>query len=167
MKTNQPIAVGQAMQALTNFSEPLPKESAVLTLAKSGKAELSIFSDTPASPTQIAVSVNKLSKAFPQTSVDFFNLLAERIVKRGISADRLEFAVDYVLDNFSYRNLTIADIMSIDRKVDVMTYSEMLSECSRRGCSTNDFSPLHIGNAEKPFWVHKSDKAKFNIPDKM
>lgn len=164
---NQPILAGQVMQALTNYSEQLPKESAVLTLHKSGRTELSIFSETPASPTQIAVSVGKLSKAFPQTSVDFFNLLAERIAKKRLSADRLEFAIDYVLDNFSYRHLTIADIMSIDRKVDVMTYSEMVAECGKKGCSTNEFAPIHIGNEEKPFWVHKSDKAKFNLPDKL
>ena len=109
----------------------------------------------------------KLAKAFPNQSVDFFNLLAERIDARGMSAERLEYAIDYVLDNFSYRHLTIADIMSIDRKVDVMTYSEMVAECGKKGCSTNEFAPLHIGNEEKPFWVHKSDKAKFNLPDKL
>lgn len=82
-------------------------------------------------------------------------------------ADRLEYAIDHVLDNFSYRNLTIADIMSIDRRVEIMTYTEMVAECARQGCTTNDYSPVHIGNAEKPYWVHKSDKVKFNIPDKL
>lgn len=139
----------------------------VPTLHKNGRTELSIFGSTPASFQQIEASVAKLSVAFPSTSDAFFNLLTERIAKKRLSADRLEYAIDYVLDNFSYRHLTIADIMSIDRKVDVMTYSEMVAECGKKGCSTNEFAPIHIGGEEKPFWVHKSDKARFNLPDKL
>lgn len=100
-------------------------------------------------------------------SDDFFNLLAERIAKRGLSSDRLEYAIDHIIDNFSYKHLTIADIMSIDRKVEVMSYNEMVAECSRRGCTTNEFAPIHIGDEPKPFWVHRSDKVKFNLPDRL
>jgi hypothetical protein len=139
----------------------------VPTLHKNGRAELSVFDATPASPQHIATSILKLSKAFPQMSKDFFNLLTERIAKRGISSERLEYAIEHVLDNFTYKTLTIADVMSIDRKIEVMSFNEMVAECSKRGCSTNDFAPIHIGNEPKPFWVHKSDKAKFNLPDKI
>lgn len=100
-------------------------------------------------------------------SDEFFDLLTERIAKKGISADRLEYAVNQVLDNFTYKTLTIADIMSIDRKVEIMSYQEMVAECSKRGCTTNDFAPIRIGDEPKPFWVHKSDKVKFNLPDKI
>ena len=100
-------------------------------------------------------------------SADFFNILVERIAKRGFSEDRLEYAVNQVIDNFNYQRLTIADIMSIDRKVDVLTYAEMLQECNKRGCTTNEYSPIRIGDNDKPFWVSKADKVKFNIPDVM
>lgn len=139
----------------------------VPTLHKSGKAELSIFDSTPASFQQIGVSVAKLSVAFPSMSEAFFNLLAERIAKKGISAERLEYAIDHVVDNFSYKHLNISDIMSIDRKVEVMSYSEMLNECSKRGCSTNEYAPLHIGDEEKPFWVSKADKQRYKLPDSI
>lgn len=100
-------------------------------------------------------------------SVDFFNLLAERIDKRGISADRLEYAIDHVLDNFTYQRLTIADIMSLDRKVEIMTYSEMLAECGKRGCSTDEFAPIYIDNNEKPYWVSKVDKIRYKLPERL
>lgn len=137
------------------------------TLHKSGKAELSIFDSTPASFQQIGVSVAKLSVAFPSMSEAFFNLLAERIAKKGISAERLEYAVNHVIDNFSYKHLNISDIMSIDRKVEVMSYTEMLNECNKRGCSTNEYAPLHIGDEEKPFWVSKADKQRYKLPDRI
>lgn len=139
----------------------------MLTLHKSGRAEVSVFNAKPASPQHIATSVMKLSTAFPSMSVNFFNLLAERITKRGITEDRLEFAIEHVLDNFTYKHLTIADIMSIDSKVAVMSYNEMVAECSKRGCTTNEFAPIRIGNEPKPFWVHRSDKVKFNLPDRL
>lgn len=154
-------------QGLKVYSEQQPRVSLVPTLHKSGKAELSVFSDKPASHQQIGASVAKLLVAFPSMSDEFFNLLAERIAKRGISSDRLEYAIDHVIDNFTYKHLTIADIMSLDRKVEVMSYAEMVAECSRRGCTTNDFAPIHIGDEPKPFWVHRSDKVNFNLPDRL
>ena len=137
------------------------------TLHKSGKAELSIFDSTPASFQQIGVSVAKLSVAFPSMSEAFFNLLAERIAKKGISAERLEYAIDHVIDNFSYKHLNISDIMSIDSKVEIMTYAEMVAECGKRGCTTSEFAPIRIGEEPKPFWVHKSDKVKYKLPDEI
>lgn len=100
-------------------------------------------------------------------SDEFFNLLAERIDRKGLSSDRLEYAVNHVIDNFTYKTLTIADIMSIDRKVAVMSYNEMVAECSKRGCTTDEYAPIRIGNEPKPFWVHRSDKAKYNLPDEI
>ena len=154
-------------QGLRVYSEQQPRASLVPTLHKNGRAELSVFSQRPASPQQIGASVAKLLVAFPSMSDEFFNLLAERIAKKGISADRLEYAIEHVLDNFTYKHLTIADIMSIDRKVDIMSYQEMVAECSKRGCTTNDFAPIRIGEEPKPFWVHKSDKMKFGLPEKI
>lgn len=139
----------------------------VPTLRKSGRCEMSVFGSKPASLQQIGVAVTKLAVAFPNMSDEFFDLLTERITKRGFSVDRLEYATDYTLDNFTYRNLTIGDFMSIDKKVVVMSYSEMLAECSKRGCTTDEFASIHIGDEPKPFWVHRSDKARYNLPDRL
>ncbi len=100
-------------------------------------------------------------------SIDFFNLLSERITARNISADRLDYAVNHIIDNYTYQKLTIADIMSIDSRVEVMSYAEMTAECKKRGCSTDDYAPLFMGENEKPFWVHKSDKVRYNIPNRL
>lgn len=109
----------------------------------------------------------KLSKAFPGQSLDFFNILSEQIDANGMSADRLAFAVNHVLNNFTYKTLNIADIMSIDRKVEVMSYNEMLNECNKRGCTTNEFTTLYIGDEPKPFWVSKADKQQYKLPDRI
>ena len=149
------------------YSEQSQRESLVPTLLKNGKAEMSVFQGKPATHQQIATSMAKLLVAFPNQSDAFFNLLAERIAKKGISAERLEYAIDHTLDTFTYKTLTIADIMSIDRRVEVMTYSEMVNEAHKQGVTTDEFAPLYIGDNTKPFWVSKADKARFNIPSRI
>lgn len=100
-------------------------------------------------------------------SADFFNLMTERIAKTGMTSRRLDYAVNRVIDNFTYKQLTIADVLSVDVKCRVLSYGEMCSEVSKRGASTEEYAPLYIGDSEKPAWVLKVDKARYNIPDKL
>lgn len=152
---------------MTNWQEQSQKASLALTLSKNGRGSISTLSGEPAGVQQIAASVKKLSAAFPQMSADFFNILAERIAKRRLSAQRLEYAIEQVIDNYTYQRLTIADIMSIDSRVEILSYAEMLNECYKRGCTSDEFTPIHIGQEPKPYWIHKIDKIRFNIPDKI
>lgn len=154
-------------QAMMNLHEQSPKASLALTLAKNGSSELSVFTDAPASVAQIAVSVKKLSVAFPQMKADFFNLLTERISKTGMTAKRLDSAVNKVVDNFTYKQLTIADVLSFDIKCRFLSYSEMCNEATKNGSSTDDYAPVFIEGSEKPAWVLKADKIRYKIPDKL
>lgn len=149
------------------YSEQSQMALAVQELSNSGRCQLSIFNGSPAPAEDIVVATMKLSTAFPQMSEDFFNLLAERIVKRGLSKERLNYAIDHVLDNYTYQRMTIADIMSIDKRFQILSFSEMVNEARKNGRTTDDYAPIRIGNEEKPFWVHKADKVKYNIPDKL
>lgn len=146
---------------------PSPKASLALTLAKSGSCEVSVFDSEQASVAQIAASVQKLSVAFPQMSPAFFNLLTERIAKTGMTSQRLDYAINRVIDNFTYKQLTIADILSADVKCRILSYAQMCDEASRRGASTDEYAPVYIGDSEKPGWVLKIDKARYNIPDRL
>ncbi|MCM1216560.1 MAG: hypothetical protein NC548_18810 [Lachnospiraceae bacterium] len=105
--------------------------------------------------------------AFPQMSADFFNLLAERIAKTGMTSKRLEYAINRIIDNFTYKQLTIADILSMDVKCRLLSYAEMCSEVAKQGTSTDQYAPVYLGDSEKPAWVLKVDKARYNIPDRL
>ena len=116
---------------------------------------------------QVARAVHKISVAFPKMSKDFLNLLTERIVKSGMSSKRLEYAVNHVIDTFTYQQITIADVLSLDVKCKILTYSEMCHEAHKRGCSTDEYAPIRIEGAEKPGWILKVDKAQYGLPDKI
>ena len=154
-------------QALTNLPVRSQTASLALTLAKSGSSEVSVFVGEPASAQQIAVSVRKLSVAFPQMSADFFNLLSERVAKTGMSSRRLEYAINRVIDNFTYKQLTIADVLSVDVKCRILSYSEMCNEVAKNGTSTDQYAPVYFGDSEKPAWVLKVDKSRYNIPERL
>lgn len=154
-------------QALMNLPGQSPRESLALTLAKNGSSEISVFGGEAASVEQIAVSVRKLSVAFPQMSQDFFNLLTERIVKTGMSNKRLSYAVNRVIDTFSYKQLNIADVLNADVKCRMMSYSEMCNDLTKRGTTAADYAPIYIGDSEKPAWVLRVDKIRYNLPDRM
>lgn len=128
---------------------------------------MSVFTGSPASVSQIAQSVHKLSVAFPQMSAAFFNLLTERIAKTGMTAQRLDYATNRVIDTFTYKQLTIADILSADIKCRIMSYSEMCNDAAKRGASTDEYASVHVGEVEKPFWVLKADKTRYKLPDKI
>lgn len=98
---------------------------------------------------------------------EFFSILAERISKMGMSDKRLEYALNQVLDNFTYKKLTIADVLGIDVKCRILTYSAMCNEVARNGGSTDDYAPLRIGGTEKLGWILKVDKVWYNIPDEL
>lgn len=98
---------------------------------------------------------------------DFFDLLTERIVKTGMTSKRLEHAINQVIDNFTYKQITIADVLSFDIKCRFLSYSEMCNEVARNGGSTDDYAPLRIHGAERPGWILNVDKARYNIPDEL
>lgn len=154
-------------QAIMTLPTQPQRESLALTLAKNGSSEVSIFVGAPASAQHILVSIKKLSVAFPQMSKEFFNLLAERIAKTGMSSQRLEYAVNKVVDNFTYKQLTIADILSADIKCRLRSYSEMCNEVAKNGTSTDQYAPVYLRDSETPAWVLKVEKSQYNIPDNI
>ncbi len=116
---------------------------------------------------QIAVSVRKLSVAFPQMSAAFFNLLTERIAKTGMTARRLDYAVNHVIDNFTYKQLNVADVLSVDVKCRLLSYAQMCSEAAKNGTSTDLYAPVFMGEEDKPAWVLKVDKLRYKIPNRL
>lgn len=136
-------------------------------LRSKGVVEVSAFGGAMATPNDVLVAVNKLMVAFPKMANYFWELLAQRISERGMTAAELDYAVNEVIDNFTYQNLTIADILKQgkEKRFKLRTYEAMLSECNRNGTTTNDYCAVKVRNIDKPCWVSKADKVLYNIPD--
>ena len=132
------------------------------TIKRSEKGELSIslYFDNFAEKSDIAVGIAKLCASFPRMEQSFWSLLAERIVENNFSKERIKEAVDYILDNFKYKELNIADIISFDRKVKLYTCSEFM-QAQMNGIHPSKFEMREINDVK--FWVLKEDLIKANL----
>lgn len=121
----------------------------------SGEKSISLYNGAEASPRQIAVAMSRLKTAFPKMDNAFFNLLAERVMDNGFSEKRLKDAINDILDNFRYKELTVADIIKFDKRVKLYSYNEVCALVSKGTASFSDFETKEI-NGEF-YRVKKSD----------
>lgn len=106
--------------------------------SNNGEYSISIYSG-PLEPANLAQNMNRLKASFPKMSNEFFNVLAERIVANGFSNERLKAAVNHILDNFQYKELTVSDIIRFDKRVKLYTYNEVCMMVTKNQASFDDF----------------------------
>lgn len=120
-----------------------------------GELALSLYSDTCATPDEIAKSIKRLRAAFPKMGNGFFDVLYERLVKNGFTGQRLEDAVNHVIDSFQYKELNVADIVSYDKRVRLYTYTQICDEIANGRATTDDYE--RVERDGKNYWVKKVD----------
>ena len=100
-----------------------------------------------------AVAIKKLATAFPNQSRDFFLLLVERMLDNNFTAQRGVDAVNWIIDNFAYKQINIADVIKFDRKRKLYTYGQMCAKLVCNGGTEKDsdsFRKIQIDG--QPYW---------------
>ena len=120
-----------------------------------GELALSLYSDTCATPDNIAKAIRRLRSAFPKMGNEFFDILYERLVKNGFTGQRLEDAVNQVIDNFQYRELNVADVVSFDKRAKLFSYNQMCNEISNGQAVMDEFQRLEVDG--RSYWARKVD----------
>jgi hypothetical protein len=116
--------------------------------------ELSLYDDQQIPETVLAMQVARLKVAFPRMERHFFDMLAERIVSNNFTEKRLIDAVNNIIDNFKYKELNIADIISFDRRVKLHTGYEYVN-AQTSGIPSSEFERREIDGTI--YWVRKVD----------
>jgi len=109
----------------------------------------------------IVGNVAKIKKSFPGLPIGFYDVFSDRITENGFCDDRLNDAVNYVIDNCVYPTPTIAQFISFDRKIKILNYNEYLKLCDD-GIG-NNYKPINFKDRETPVWIHVNDIKQFNI----
>lgn len=127
-------------------------------LQERNKHTLSIFLDEKATEQQIKHGVQKLKICFPKMSDAFFAILVERFVSSGISAKRLQYAINFCIDNMHYQNLTIADIMDVDIRIKKMTPQDVYKRYGK-------FPAKEVVKvkANTPYYIDKCDCYNYGL----
>jgi hypothetical protein len=137
----------------------LPALPAQNTIRKTvdGGCQISLYDGPPVSENAIAVQTARLKAAFPKMEKLFFDILAERIVENDFTEKRLKDAVNSVIDNFRYKELTVSDIIGFDRRVKLYTGNEFVN-AQMRGIHCSEFEMREIEGIK--FWILREDLIK-------
>ena len=126
-----------------------------IRLNGAGELSVSLYADLPATDAEVAAQMAKLFVCFPGKEPFFWNVLSERIEANGFTAERLKDAVAHVLDNFRYKELNVADVISFDRLEKLYTGSEYM-KAQMNGAQPSDFERREIDGTL--YWVKKRNR---------
>ena len=132
------------------------------------KSEITVYTDRQADQKLIAQEVVKLKHAFPTISKEFANVLSERIYANNFTEERIRDAVAYVLDNFRYKQPTIADVISFDKRVKVYSYTQILNMLVEIGPSVwNDYKPVKVEGVDRTVYVNIAEAESLGLKYKL
>jgi hypothetical protein len=81
--------------------------------------------------------------------------LAERVMAHRFTAHRLRDAINKVIDNFTYKDLNIADVINFDHRARLYTYNEVCRAVEKQGLTFAHFHKRRING--QLFWILASD----------
>ena len=84
----------------------------------------------------------------------FWNILTERIIANNFTKERIKQAVEYVIDNFQYKELNVADIIRFDRRIKLYTGGEYVL-MQVKGAKSTEFEKRIINGTV--YFVKKDD----------
>ena len=120
---------------------------------------ISLYTGAPAAPAEILTACRKLATAFPNRELEFFNLLAERMVANRFTAERLRDAIGHVLDNFVFKDLNIAGVIRYDRRCQLLTHSEVSAIITSSALTFEHFTPRDING--RRYYIRNSELDQF------
>lgn len=100
----------------------------------------------------VIVESKKVKAAFPQLPQGFYDVLADRLKANKFTDQRLQDAVNHLVDNFRYPTPTIADIVSFDKRIKLYTYSQV-AERVNSGRDMRDFGKIK----DQKLWMDISE----------
>lgn len=124
------------------------------------ESRISIYSGTLTTPVVIK-NIAKIKKSFPSLPIGFYEVFAERLKANGFCNDRLNDAVNHVIENCVYPTPTIAQFLTWDRRIEVFTYEQMLKKWDEG--YGDSYNPIQFPDREKPVWIHVNDIKMYNL----
>ena len=144
-------------------STQLCKPVSTLIIRSEDKTYRSLYRDEVADESDVRNAIMTLSAAFPledkEERARFFALLASRMKANGFTKQRMLDAVNHLVDNFRFKNINIADVISFDKRVRLYTYQEYCNAVYHNKNANEDF--VTYGKIDGVmFWYRKSELAK-------
>jgi hypothetical protein len=155
----------QDISALSNTSSEVAliasKQNAIVK-NEDGSATLSIYRGNLIDGPTCAQNVLRIQRAFPSLNAEFYDLLIERMKDKGFTNDRMISSVNHVIDNCQYPTPTLANFLSFDKRIKLLTYNQVCNLVTSQEAKFDNFTMVTIN--EKKFWVSNADKELYGLP---
>ena len=130
--------------------------------ATSDNSEISIYAGE-LTKTNLAKCIIDIKRAFPELPASWYELFTDRILDLKFNDDRLRAAVNFVIDNHSYKLPNVSLFLSFDSKIKTYSYYEAFDYIASHGNNADCIKPVRLFNFEKPVWCTSEDIAKYNL----
>ena len=121
---------------------------------------------------------NKLSKAFPELTAEFYDIFADRLKDNSFTDKRLNDAVNSIIDTCIYtdsHNVIVrwdADFFILfkyrlfeqfDKKMKLYSYDDVMKMNNEVSGAFERYRPVQIGNLKKPLFASLNDIQENNL----
>jgi len=112
----------------------------------------------------VVENLKKLKQAFPSLPAGFYEVLSERLKAKGFSDQRLTDAINHVIDNHVYPTPSIAEFVSYDKKIKLLTYNDMTKKVNEMGrAAWSHYGQIRVSWHDKPLWADRAELDKYGI----
>lgn len=112
----------------------------------------------------IVSNVAIIKKSFPSLPTGFYDVLIDRLKANEFSDQRLNDAVNHVIDTCIYPTPTIANFISFDKKIKTYTYNQVIDMLDEGDDKAFDhYKPVKFNNLPALVWVHINDIAQYKL----
>ena len=131
------------------------------------KGEISIYKGS-LSTSCVIYNTAKIKNSFPSLPEGFYEIFSERILDCGFTDDRLNDAVNNVIDTCIYPTPTIAQFISFDKRVKVFKYPEIIKMVEDGDPNAFErYKRIEMEGLPEAVWIHVNDIAKYKIKVKQ
>ena len=154
------------MESIKKVMEQLPRkyseQSINIFQSKDSPDEISLYKGPLTGPVLFR-NVAKIQSAFPSLPQGFYDILTERLADTGFTDDRLNDAVNNVIDNCIYPTPTIAQFISWDKRVKVYKYPEIVKMLDDDPKAFDRYKRIEMEGLPEAVYIHINDIAKYKI----
>lgn len=115
-------------------------------------------------PRFTAICIKKLQESFPALPEGFYSVFMDRLAANSYCDERLNDAINHVIDNCVYPTPTIAQFISFGKKIklyDYRQYMKLVDEFRERTGSL--YKAVRIGGNERPVYASMNDIKEYNL----
>lgn len=148
---------------IEKFENTLPSLMQHTNIKQSAGRQVSIYGKGQVDKDVWGKASIVIKKTYPLLSNDFISVLYERMQEHEFTNERCLESIKHVIDNCVYPTPTIANFVSFDKHIELLTYPQMLKKNDElQGRGFKYYSAVDFG-LSKPLYTSNVNVEKYKL----